>query len=280
MASGQSIAVMNTKGGVGKSTIVLALSETLSVFHNKKVLIVDADAQASISYLIAGPNRLTDLQDGGKTLVEFLYLRALQKKQLDWRQFTVGPVSDVDEARSIWLLPSDTTLTLFEREVSSSHSESTLLAILRNLLGEAKLHFDFIFVDCPPGLSVLTEAWLRACDYHLSPTKPDYISCCGLAFFRRFREMNNMSDLAENLGVLISMQDPSSVIDREFNAWLRRDEKNRCFQSHIPLSSAMKHASSFVEDSRSYSAKYPGDAGIPIKRLTNELLSRCATKPN
>ena len=49
---GHSIAVMNTKGGVGKSTVVMALAETLSAFHRKNVLVIDSDSQTSISTML------------------------------------------------------------------------------------------------------------------------------------------------------------------------------------------------------------------------------------
>ena len=61
-AKRNSIAVMNTKGGVGKSTIVLALAETLSAFHGKNVLIVDSDSQASASAMLMTTNSLFKLQ--------------------------------------------------------------------------------------------------------------------------------------------------------------------------------------------------------------------------
>jgi hypothetical protein len=66
------ITVMNAKGGVGRSTLVLALAETLSAYHDKDVLIIDADAQASISHLLMPQAELEAVQSGGRTIVDYL----------------------------------------------------------------------------------------------------------------------------------------------------------------------------------------------------------------
>ena len=66
------IAVMNTKGGVGKSTLVLALAETLSALHGKTVLIIDSDAQASVSAMLMTAANLHKLQSNGLTIVDLL----------------------------------------------------------------------------------------------------------------------------------------------------------------------------------------------------------------
>jgi chromosome partitioning protein len=70
------------------------------------------------------------------------------------------------------------------------------------------------------------------------------------------------------------MKDPSSVVDSEFHKWLASDRENRCFETVIPRSTAMQYAASFVADKRSYMAKYPGDAGTAIRKLTKEFLAR------
>ena len=66
------IAVMNTKGGVGKSTLVLAMAETLSAKFAKNVLVIDADAQASVSLMLVSPGTLHQLQLDGLTIVDLL----------------------------------------------------------------------------------------------------------------------------------------------------------------------------------------------------------------
>ena len=131
------ITVMNAKGGVGKSTLVLALAETLSAFHSKRVLVIDSDAQASISHMLMPQQQLTALQDEGQTLVDYLIGAALKQSSPNWRHFVISDVSDVDDARSIDLLPSDTNLTLFEREVSKGEREAALRRTVGTCLGEA-----------------------------------------------------------------------------------------------------------------------------------------------
>ena len=118
------ITVMNAKGGVGKSTLVLALAETLSAFHNKKVLVIDSDAQASISHMLMPQQQLTALQDEGQTIVDYMIGAVLKQSDQNWRHYVISGVSDVDDARSVDLLPSDTNLTLFEREVSKGEHEA------------------------------------------------------------------------------------------------------------------------------------------------------------
>ena len=72
------IAVMNTKGGVGKSTIVLTVAETLSVFHGKNVLVIDSDAQASVSAMLMSTVSLRKLQAEGRTIVDYLVSAVLK----------------------------------------------------------------------------------------------------------------------------------------------------------------------------------------------------------
>src|ERR1044072_6275197 len=110
------ITVMNAKGGVGKSTLVLALAETLANDHGKRILVVDSDAQASISHMLLPQDRLEAVQVGGRTLVDFLVGAVLKQASEKWQDFVVAGVSDIDDAGSIDLLPSDTHLTLFGRE--------------------------------------------------------------------------------------------------------------------------------------------------------------------
>lgn len=270
------VAVMNTKGGVGKSTIVLSLAETLATFHGKNVLVIDSDAQASVSSMLMSTASLRKLQTDGRTLVDYLVAAVLRNAPVEWTDFVVGGVSDVDDAKSIYLMPSDMQLTLFEREVSREALHSRLRAAIGGLLSRARIVFDIVLIDCPPGLSVLTECWLREADYHLSPTKPDYISACGLDVFRRFQGLNPEMGFAENLGVVINMKERLSPVDDEYHRWLADNPENRCFNQVLPRANALQNAARYSPLERSYMAKYPGDIGSAVRSLVDEMLARLA----
>lgn len=270
------IAVMNTKGGVGKSTLVLSLAETLSAQFRKNVLIIDSDSQASVSAMLLTAANLHRLQTEGLTIVDLLVASVLKNQAVEWPRFVVGGVSDVDEARTVYLIPSDMQLTLFEREVSKESLHARLRSSIGTLLGNVRGVFDVVFIDCPPGLSILTESWLREADFHFSPTKPDYVSTCGLEVFRRFKGLNPEMGFAENIGVCINMKEGHSPVDADYHRWLTSNAENRCFAHTVPRTSALQHAAHLSDVERSYVAKYPGDSGSAIKAIAEELLGRLA----
>ncbi len=268
------IAVMNTKGGVGKSTVVMGLAEALSVYEDKSVLVIDSDSQASISAMLMSTSDLYKLQSGGKTIVEYLVSTVLNNQTEDWRNYVVSGVSDVDDADSVLIFPSDVQLTLFEREVSRESQHTRLRTVIGGLLDQIRGSFDLVLIDCPPGLSVLTESWLREADYHITPTKADYISTCGLEVFRRFKSLHPEMGFASSLGVVVNMKDMTSLADDEYHKWLLQDPDNHCFDSVIPRMTAMQDAARFLGNDRSFAAKYPGSAGNALRGLAVEVLRR------
>jgi chromosome partitioning protein len=240
------ITVMNAKGGVGKSTLVLALAETLSTFHGKKVLVIDSDAQASVSHMLLPARNLEALQDEGQTIVDYLVAAVLKDSEEDWRRYVIGNVSDVDDARSIDVLPSDTNLTLLEREISREQRESNLRKTIGELLRDARTAYDLVLVDSAPGLSVLTEC----------------------------RKRNPEMGFAELLGVIINMKDSQSADDNQYEQWLRQQPENRCFSRAILRVTPLQSAAYFSPRDRSYWAKYPGQTGEQLRALADELLHR------
>jgi len=275
-----SIAMMNTKGGVGKSTLVMAVAETLSAHHRKNVLVVDSDAQSSVSSMLMTVSSLYKLQSEGATIVDYLHGTVLKGETVEWPKFIVRNVSDVEDVRSVFLLPSDMQLTLFEREVSKESLHPRLRSVIADLLSEISKIFDIVLIDCPPGLSILTESWLREADFHISPTKADYVSVCGLEVFRRFKSLNPEMGFAENLGVIVNMKEANSASDEEYHRWLAENPANRCFGYAIPRLNVLQDAARFQAEQRSYLAKYPGQIGTAVRMLTEEILTRLELSAN
>jgi chromosome partitioning protein len=273
------IAVMNTKGGVGKSTLVLAMAEALSAKFAKNVLVIDADAQASVSLMLLSAGSLNRLQLDGMTIVDLLVASALNGLDVDWPRYVVGGVSDVNEAKTVYLIPSDMQLTLFEREVSTQKRLPALRSSISSLLGCVRAMFDIVLIDCPPGISVVTESFLREADYYLCPTNPDHMSVYALEVLAHFRELNPEMGFAENLGVLFTMKDPRSPTHTDHEHRLAADAQNRCFTRWLPRSNALQHAGHFSATERTFSTKYPGASGEAVLGVCEEILDRLALTP-
>jgi chromosome partitioning protein len=223
--------------------------------------------------------RLAALQDQGRTVVDYFAALVLKAVSANLGHYIVAGVSDVDDARTVDLLPGGGHLTLFEREVSAGHLEPSLRRAVRLFLTEVTSSYDIVLIDSAPGLSVLTECWLREANFYLAPTKPDYISTRGLQFLGQFRQRDLDMGFAQFLGVIINMADPHSRIDDQFEHWLRQHRGNRCFEQLIRRTTALQAAAHFYPRPRSYYAKYPGDTGKDLRQLTVELLARLSSLP-
>jgi chromosome partitioning protein len=252
------------------------MAETLSAKFAKNVLVIDADAQQSVSLMLLSTGNLYRLQEEGATIVDLLIASVLKKSTVDWLRFVIAGVSDVQEARSVYLIPSDMQLTLFEREVSRETDLVQLRATIRALLERVRATFDIILIDCPPGLSVVTESWLREADFLVSPVVPDHISVYALEVLSHFKRRNPEMGFAENLGVLINMRETQSAADAEYERRLRDNADNRCFAEAVPRTHALQHATQLSAVERPYEAKYPDDSATTLHAVSQELLNRLA----
>lgn len=271
---GRSIAIMNTKGGVGKSTSVMALAETLALHHGKRVLVIDSDSQTSISVMLMPMQRWEAMEREGRTLVDYLRALVLDGETKPWSDFIATNVSDVDDAEGIDLIPSHMELALMERDIAGEGKQAEIREAAAALLREASDAYDVVLVDCPPGISVLTEAWLRVCDFHMPPLKPDYLSVRGYGILQRFKARLEAEPFSRNIGLLINMKDQRSPTDQRWHDELRADADNHCFSIAIPRRAYLQRAADHDEGGRTYAAKYPADAGQAVRAVCVELLER------
>lgn len=271
---GFAVTLMNAKGGVGKSTIAVALPEVLSTFHHKNVLIIDSDSQMSSSFMTQPPQSLVQRQAEGLTILNYLDQSMAQNTSLPWAEYITYDISDIDDARSVSLFQGHLELMLFERSLSEKRQYNELRQVIRGLLASLKQSFDFIFIDCPPGISVLTEAWLRESDYYISPVKPDFLSVSGLQMLRAFQSRDPNMGFSQNLGALINMKDERSENDHMFHEHLMADEYNKCFSTVIPRSVLLQNAAQHYPEERSFTAKYPGTIGKAFRLLADEVIER------
>lgn len=215
------ISIVNHKGGTGKTTTTINLGSALAQ-HGCKVLIVDFDAQGSLSYSLG-------IEDGEPTIAELLH----GEKTFD---------EVVQERESMHILPAGASLA--DMEFSMAQSEDRFHH-LKNLLGLFS-SYDFILIDCPPSLSLLTLNALTASTHVLVPMQMDVLALRGLdSLLETMRKVGALNPSLSFLGVLPIMMDLRKNIHQEILEHIRTHYHVHIFQHSIRSSVKAAEAPSF-----------------------------------
>ena len=224
---GRIIAIYNQKGGVGKTTTTVNLAAALAA-AGKKVLLVDMDPQGNTTGGV-GVNKnkvgasVYDLITGGCTAEEAILTLPFE---------------------NLYLLPADQELAGAEIELTAmTRRESRLKAGLSTVRDE----FDFLFIDCPPSLGLLSLNSLVAADTVIVPIQCEYYALEGLsqlmATMRQVKRLYN-----ENLdieGVLLTMYDGRLNLTQQVVAEVKKFFPRKVFATAIPRSVRLAEAPSF-----------------------------------
>ena len=165
MSNCKVIALTNQKGGVGKTTTAVNLGVSL-VQQGKKVLLIDADAQANLTMAL-GYNRPDDIPITLSTVMQNI----IDDKTLDVSQGIIHHSEGVD------LLPSNIEMSGFEVRLINAMSRER---VLKTYVNEVKKNYDYVLIDCMPSLGMITINALAAADSVIIPTQPHYLSAKGL----------------------------------------------------------------------------------------------------
>ena len=214
------VAVANQKGGVGKTTTTINLATALAM-SGQRVLLVDVDPQGNLTSGVGQRGKLA----AGRTTYQAL---TSAEPTADATPFIVP--TGVDR---LSLLPADRELTGAEIEmVLLPHREERL----RRLLASQREHFDYVFMDCPPSLGLLTLNALVAADAVLIPLHCEYFALEGLAdlvgTLRRVRSSLNPGLDIE--GVLLTMFDERTNLGQQVAADVRAFFQEKVFHTVIP----------------------------------------------
>lgn len=173
------VAVVNMKGGVGKSTVTANLGWHSSYKKNHKVLLVDLDPQFNLSQYALGSERYQELVTrGSPTIYDVFEQTSVAPSMRSGKREpkkTICTVKEWSDGSRLDLVPSQLELSWTLKNSSYGKTEH-----LKNFLDKLKKTYDLILIDCPPTQSMLTDAAYASSNYVLIPVKPEFLSTIGL----------------------------------------------------------------------------------------------------
>lgn len=213
----KTIAVAIQKGGAGKTTTTINLAAALREV-GKRCLVVDLDPQASLSQSL-GEN------DPAEPHVYHL-LKAEAAGQL------LDIDSTIVEKNGLWLVPASLELASAELELVSIYGREQILSQILERLEE---RYDYVFLDCPPSIGMLTVNALVASDHILMPLVPEFLSLKGAkSFLENLSLIRRLNEHIELLGFVLTKYDTRKLMTRDVHEQLIEGYgREKVFETHI-----------------------------------------------
>jgi chromosome partitioning protein len=310
------ISMINWKGGVGKSTLSLHLGVGAMKFSNPesraRVLLVDLDPQCNLSYLALGVSKYIDhVYDKKKPTLKNLFDSYFKGETFDTTKAIIKKPITASPGK-IWidvdLLPSHHDLVLVdmrlarEKKSGTTHQEETRyeidkLSIIQNALDQVADQYDYIILDCPPNINLVTQNSFFASDSYVIPAIPDFLSTVGISLIRtemdrlnkNFSQMIGYSGIdatyvdAELKGIIFNMVDeygggPKQTHDTTINL-MKTQHPNLVFENYVTDGDGISTAADNNMTVYSYDhfpkAKANGQKQAEaLERVTAEFISR------
>ena len=251
---GEIIAIMNQKGGCGKTTTVVNLATSLAVM-GKAVLVVDMDPQA---------NATTSFGFNKTKLKHTIYSAISGDVSIKETTFRTS-------IKNLYIIPSNISLSGVGVELSKLDNYHI---ILKNLLKEIKGYFDYILIDLPPSLGIITINGLVAADSVIIPIQAEYYALEGVA------DLINTIDLVQNRlksptpikGILLTLFDTRTRLCKEVFNEIKKyfENKEHIFKTVIPRNIKLAEAPSYGKPCILYDQESSG--AIAYLKLAQEIL--------
>jgi chromosome partitioning protein len=280
----QVIAFINMKGGVGKTTLAVNVAHGLASVHKQRVLIVDADPQFNATqYLLDDEVYLAHINDVKKGTIREIFMprrsgpvdtvagtsKQTNKSRMSLKVCSCNIFDGGPGRGKLDLIPS--TLNLMDIETSKRGTENKLNAYLK----EKASGYDYVLIDCPPTISIFTQAAILASDMYLVPIKPDPLSVIGLPLLERWLEeyTDDAGKEITTAGLVFTLvRGPLPNRMKEVMEELADKRHDDVFESHLSQAAAV--AQSVEAHQPVFQFKPHSKSAHQILNITKELLER------
>lgn len=251
---GKVIAVANQKGGVGKTTTAINLSASLAA-NDLRILLIDSDPQGNATTGLG-----VSKTDGRPTLYQVL---------LGEQDLNSAIVSTAFEGLDI--IPSDKNLVAANLELIDLDNRESRL---RDRLAQARDHYHYVLIDCPPALDLLTVNAMVAADSVLIPIQCEFFALEGISQLMDTieRVRSSFGTTLDVEGVLLTMYDDRMNLTRQVEQDLREFFEQGVFRTVIPRSVRLAEAPSFGKPILAYDVRSRGAESYI--QLAKEILAR------
>ncbi len=236
-------ALVNQKGGVGKTTTAVNIATAIAV-AGKKCLLIDLDSQgnATTAFGIPPENREPSAYD---LLID--------------ENINVQDSIQKTEIPNLSIIPAVIDLSACDLQLAAKIGRDIILKKkLQNFTGD----FDYVFIDCPPSLGLLTINALSAADYALIPLQCEFYSLEGLSYLLNTIKLvqDNLNENLDIGGIILTMYDKRNKLTQDVEAEILTHFRDKLFRSYIPrnvkLSEAPSHGKpGIIYDHRSSGAQ-------------------------
>ncbi|NLK51176.1 MAG: AAA family ATPase [Syntrophomonadaceae bacterium] len=279
------ISMINLKGGVGKTTLTVALAEFMVLQHGLKVLVIDLDPQTNATISLMSEQAWKKQNIKGQTIVRLFrdYLENMQIFSVS--EAIVHNVSNIGGGiPGLDLIPSSLDLIDIQDELIKIPTRGIFsqrpLSVLGETICEEINDYDIVLIDCPPNLGLITQNGLMLSQYYLIPVIPDVLSTYGIP-----QIVTRINRLQAETGVPI---EPLGVVVNHFRKQnsqhqirvkvleLEADEigYRRVFSTIVPHASRAANAMDYSLPVKSLHEKYDYEVPYkPYQLLTEEVLS-------
>jgi chromosome partitioning protein len=250
---GKIIALVNQKGGVGKTTTSMNLAASLATLE-KKVLLIDADPQANASSGLG-----VDLSQIDASIYQCLV------NKIDVREAIY--TTDIE---NLDIIPSHIDLVGAEIEMLNFKNRER---VFKNVLAPIKAEYDYILIDCSPSLGLMVVNALTAADSVIIPVQCEYFALEGLSQLMDTVRLvqKHLNKKLQVEGVVLTMFDPRTNLSVEVAEEVRKHFTNKVYQTLIPRNVRLSEAPSYGIPINLYDSKSKG--AECYKNLAEELIA-------